>query len=115
MQSGFPLAVVLKSDRQRYYAALSVADKGDYPSFVNFIARSVERTLDIYLKVLTPKKEVKEKYLSLSELAKTTKFTDKYLNLLARTGKLEVHKEGRNWLTTKDALNRYLEGRARKR
>jgi len=115
MQAGFPLAVVLKNDRQRYYAALSTADKGDYLPFVNFIARTVERTLDIYLQVLTPKKEVKEKYLSLSELAKTTKFTEKYLNLLARNGKLEAHKDGRNWLTTKAALDRYLDGRKRKR
>lgn len=114
MQSGFPLAVVLKNDRLRYYSALSAADKGDYASFVNFIARAVERTLDIYLKVLTPSKNAKEKYLSLSELSKVSKFTEKYLNLLARTGKLEAHKEGRNWLTTKESLARYLENRVRK-
>jgi Fic family protein len=115
MQAGFPLVVVMKNDRKRYYASLSVADKGDYKSFVNFIARAVERTLDIYLKVLTPQTKSKEKYISLSELAKSTKFTEKYLNLLARSGKLEAHKEGRDWLTTKEALNRYLEGRDRKR
>ena len=115
MQSGFPLAVVLKNDRRRYYSALNAADKGNYSLFVNFIARAVERTLDIYLKVLTPSKNFREKYLSLSELSKKTKFTEKYLNLLARTGKLEAHKDGRNWLTTKEALKRYLEGRERKR
>lgn len=115
MQSGFPLVVILKNDRQRYYKALASADKGNYSLFVNFIARAVERTLDIYLKVLTPKKENKEKYISLTELAKTTKFSAKYLNLLARNGKLEAHKEGRNWLTTKEALKNYLEGRERMR
>lgn len=115
MQAGFPLVVILKSDRQRYYKALASADKGDYSLFVDFIARAVERTLDIYLKVLTPKKEYKEKYISLAELAKTSKFSDKYLNLLARNGKLEAHKEGRNWLTTKEALENYLVDRERKR
>ena len=115
MQAGFPLVVVMKNDRKRYYATLSVADKGDYAPFVNFISRAVERTLDIYLKVLTPNKVTKEKFISLKELSETTKFSDKYLNLLARSGKLEAHKEGRNWLTTKEALNRYLEGRDRKR
>lgn len=113
MQSGFPLVVILKSDRQRYYKALASADKGNYSLFVNFIARAVERTLDIYLKVLIPKKEQKERYISLAELAKTTKFSAKYLNLLARNGKLEAHKEGRNWLTTKKALKNYLEERER--
>lgn len=115
MQAGFPLVVVAKNDRKRYYATLSMADGGDYVPFINFIARATERTLDIYLNVLTPSKIVKEKYLSLAELSKMSKFSGKYLNLLARIGKLEAHKEGRNWLSTKESLNRYLEGRERKR
>jgi Fic family protein len=115
MESGFPLVIVLKNDRKRYYQALSLADKGDYIPFVNFIARAVERTLDIYLKILMPSKKGKEKFISLAELAKETKFTEKYLNLLARSGKLEAHKEGRNWLTSKEALKRYLDDRERKR
>ncbi|MEA3495328.1 MAG: Fic family protein [Bacteroidota bacterium] len=115
MQVGFPLVAVMKTDRKRYYMALSLADKGDYSSFVNFIARAVERTLDIYLKVVTPKSLVKEKYVSLAELAKDTRYDKKYLNLLARTGKLEAHKDGRNWLASKEALNRYIKGRERKR
>lgn len=115
MEAGFPLVVILKNDRKRYYSTLALADKGEYSLFVNFIARAVERTLDIYLKVIMPKNRSKEKYISLAELAKTTKFSDKYLNLLARNGKLEAHKEGRNWLTTKESLKNYLEGRERKR
>lgn len=115
MQDGFPLVIVLKNDRKRYYNTLSLADKGNYTDFVNFIARSVERALDIYLKVLTPGKKRTEKHVSLAELAKNSKFSEKYLNLLARNGKLEAHKEGRNWLSSKDALKRYLDGRERKR
>ena len=115
MQAGFPLAVVMKNDRKRYYNTLSLADNNDPVPFVNFIARSVERTLDIYLKVLTPKEKNKEKYIGLSDLARDSKFSEKYLNLLARSGKLEAHKEGRNWLSTKESLKRYLAGRERKR
>lgn len=115
MQSGFPLVIVLKNDRKKYYRTLSLADKGDYIPFVNFIARAVERTLDIYLKILMPSKKGNEEFIPLAELAKETNFTEKYLNLLARNGKLEAHKEGRNWLTSKEALNRYLESRERKR
>ena len=115
MQSGFPLVIVLKNDRKRYYQTLSLADKGDYVSFVNFIARAVERTLDIYLKILRPDKKNKEKFIPLAELAKSAKFTEKYLNHLARSGKLEAHKEGRNWLSSKEALKRYLDSRERKR
>ncbi|EKD59051.1 MAG: hypothetical protein ACD_56C00003G0002 [uncultured bacterium] len=115
MQSGFPLVIVLKNDRKKYYKTLSLADKGDYASFANFIARAVERTLDIYLKILMPSKKGNEKYISLADLAKESKFTEKYLNKLARNGKLEAHKEGRNWLTSKDALKRYMDSRERVR
>lgn len=113
MQSGFPLVIILKNDRKKYYQTLSEADKGEYANFVNFIARAVERTLDIYLKILMPNKKGQEKYISLAELAKESKFTEKYLNKLARSGKLEAHKEGRNWLTSKDALKRYMDSRER--
>jgi Fic family protein len=113
MQAGFPLVIVMKNDRKKYYQTLSLADKGDYAPFINFIARAVERTLDIYLKILAPSKKNKEKFISLSELAKDSKFTEKYLNLLVRSGKLEAHKEGRNWLSSKDALKRYLDSRER--
>lgn len=113
MQSGFPLVIVMKNDRKKYYQTLSLADKGDYTPFVNFIARAVERTLDIYLKILAPSEKNTEKFISLSELAKESKFTTKYLNLLARNGKLEAHKEGRNWLSSKKALKRYLDNRER--
>ncbi|MCK9378873.1 MAG: Fic family protein [Candidatus Moranbacteria bacterium] len=115
MQAGFPLVIVLKNDRKKYYQTLSVADKGEYADFVNFIARAVERTLDIYLKILMPSKKSNEKYISLADLARDSKFTEKYLNLLARSGKLEAHKEGRNWLSSKDALKRYMDSRERVR
>jgi len=67
------------------------------------------------LKVLTPTNKTREKYYSLLELSKGTAYSAKYLNLLARTGKLEAHKEGRDWLSTKEAVKRYVELRKRKR
>jgi Fic family protein len=115
MQSGYPIAIILKNDRKRYYNVLSKADRDDLVPFVRFIAQAVERSLDIYLKILTPKEKKKEKFIPLSQLSKGTKFSSKYLNLLIRTGKLEAYKEGRIWVSSKEALLRYLEGRERKR
>lgn len=115
MQAGYPLVIVLKNDRKKYYQVLSKADKGDLVPFVIFIARAVERSLDIYLKTLTPVSKKREKYLSLSEIAKQTPYSAKYLNLLVRQGKLEAHKQGRIWLTTKEAIERYTKTRERKR
>ncbi|MFC1524419.1 Fic family protein [Thermodesulfobacteriota bacterium] len=115
LQAGFPLVVILKNDRRRYYRLLSEADRGNPAPFARFIAQAVQRTLDIYLKVLTPTGKSKEHFISLADLANNSRFSAKYLNLLARTGKFEAHKEGRNWLTSQEALRRYLDGRERKR
>ncbi|MDA2922344.1 helix-turn-helix domain-containing protein [Patescibacteria group bacterium AH-259-L07] len=82
---------------------------------MRFIAQAIERSLDLYFKTLTPVTKKREKYLPLSELAKQTPYSAKYLNLLVRQGKLEAHKQARNWLTSKEAIERYIQGRERKR
>ena len=115
MQAGYPLVVIMKTDRKKYYDVLDQADDGTYEPLVKFVAQSIERSLDIYLKTLTPAATKQEKFLSLNEISKITPFSAKYLNLLARQGKLEAHKEGRDWLTSKEAIERYLKNRTRKR
>lgn len=115
LRAGFPLVIILKNDRKKYYRVLALADKGQYEPLVRFIAQAVERSLDIYFKVLTPATKHKEVFLTLADLAKQSPYSAKYLNLLARSGKLEAHKEGRNWLVSREALERYVQGRKRKR
>lgn len=56
-----------------------------------------------------------EQLVLLSKLAKTNPYSEKYLNLLVRSGKLEAHKEGRNWVSSQKALDDYLANRERKR
>lgn len=115
MKAGYPLVIILKNDRKKYYDVLDKADSSKYESLVKFIAQSIERSLDIYLKTLTPGTQKQEKFLTFAEISKTVPFSAKYLNLLARQGKLEAHKEGRNWLTSKEATERYLKNRTRQR
>lgn len=115
MKRGYPLTIILKNDRKKYYQVLQQADKNNYPPLIRFVARSVERSLDIYLKTLTPTSQQREKFYSLTEIAKKVSFSAEYLNLLARQGKLEAHKEKRNWLTSLEAIKRYFESRQRKR
>jgi len=115
MQVGFPLSIILKNDRKKYYRVLTKADSGDCEPFVRFIAQTVERSLDIYFKVLTPTNKKREKYIKLSIISKDTPYSAKYLNLLARQGKLEAHKERRDWVTTKEAVQRYVKNRNRQR
>lgn len=115
MRAGCPLVVILKNDRKKYYEVLDRADKGDYGPLIRFVAQSVERSLNIYLKTLIPATHTREEFVKLAEISKTTTFSAKYLNLLARLGKLEAHKEGRDWLTSKEAIERYLKNRSRQR
>ncbi len=115
MQAGYPLTVILKNDRKKYYNVLAKADKGELKEIVMFIASAVMRSLEIYLKALTPMTEKREKYILLSEAAPGSGYSSKYLNLLIRQGKLEGHKEGRNWYTTEESVERYKKNRKRKR
>ncbi len=115
LQAGYPLVIVLKNDRKKYYRVLALADKGQHEPLVRFIAQAVERSLAIYLKVLTPASKKKEVFVSLRELSDQSPYSAKYLNLLARTGKIEAHKEGRDWLVSKESLERYIQGRERNR
>lgn len=115
MQKGFPLVMILRNDRKRYYDTLDKADKDDYKPFVRFIAQAVERSLNMYLKILLPTSKNKENYDLLSIISKKTPYSEKYLNLLVRLGKIEAYKENRNWLTSIEAVNRYIKGRMRKR
>jgi len=115
LQKGYPLVIILKNDRKRYYRVLQEADKKNYKPLVEFVGKAVERSLDIYLNMLTPASKKNEKTISLTEAAKLCHYSAKYLNLLANKGLLDAYKQGRNWLTTKEAITRYMASRQRKR
>jgi Fic family protein len=110
MKNGFPPGVVLKTERKKYYSCLEKGNKGDLKDFIDFIGRTIERSLTIWLDALKPEKERKksQKYLPLSEICKYTPYSQEYLSLLARRGKIEAVKLGRNWHSTVDAAKKYL-------
>jgi Fic family protein len=115
MQKGYPMVIILKNDRQKYYRALDRADRGEKTDIEKLIAQAVERSMNIYLKVIKSGTSKNEKLVRLSGLTKKSGFSEKYLNLLARSGKLDAHKEGRDWLSSQKALESYLQERERKR
>ncbi len=108
MQDGYPLAIILKNDRKRYYRVLDLADNGDYKGICAFIAQAVMRSLTMYLKVLKPTEKIKERLIALEELSKKSPYSATYLRKLATLGKLEALKEGRNWLSSEKSLQNYL-------
>jgi Fic family protein len=111
IQNGYPPAVILNIDRKKYYRVLKEADREHYNNYFNFIGRSIERSLLIYLNALKSKhdKEDRYGYISLQEAAKMCEYGIEYLSYLARTGRLKAVKIQRNWLTTREALMDYIE------
>ena len=107
MRNGYPPIIILRAERKKYLRTIMQARmENDINHFANFVAKAVERSLDIYLDSLgTESKE----YLSLAEASKISrnKYSEEYLSLLARNGKIGAVKFGRNWKITKEALEEY--------
>ncbi|MDO8970063.1 MAG: Fic family protein [Saprospiraceae bacterium] len=114
MRAGFPPAIILKNDRKKYYDALNKANTGDYSKLLLLVVQALERSLDIYLGNFT---NTYEDYQPISDIVAEPDFPygQEYVSLLARQGKIDAFKEGRNWLTTKNAVLEYMELRQRKR
>lgn len=107
MQAGYPLTIIQNNDRKKYYRVLALADQGSFKALVNFIGQAVLRSLTIYLDAIVPAKQ-KEGLITLAEATKYCSYSQAYLGKLAKEGKLEAVKLKRNWMTTKEAVERYV-------
>ena len=114
LNAGFPPAIILKNDRKKYYSALNMANKGNYAKLMLLMCQALERSLNIYLNAMP---DSDDSYTEISNIANEPEvpYGQEYISLLARQGKIDAYKEGRNWLTTKDAVLVYIENRKRKR
>ncbi|MFM2231108.1 MAG: hypothetical protein RL607_2366 [Bacteroidota bacterium] len=113
MQAGYPPAIILKNDRKKYYEALNQANNGNYQKLMLLMCQAVERSLNIYLNALPGQ----ESYESIATIVSEpgVSYGQEYVSLLARQGKIDAYKEGRNWFTTRKAIEDYIENRQRKR
>ena len=115
MRQGYPPAIILKQDRRKYYEALNQANKGNYGKLLLLVLQAAERTLDIYLGSVSS--HAYADYKPIVDIVKEADipYSQEYVSLLARQGKIAALKEGRDWLTTKAAVEAYRLGRDRKR
>lgn len=116
MRQGYPPTIILKVNRQQYYRVLAQADRNDAMPLVNFVGRAVERSLVLYLNACTPQMTEppdEEKWISLRQAALDSPYSQEYLSLLARSGRLEAIKRGRNWFTTHNAIKAYRQSLTR--
>ncbi|MBN1888188.1 MAG: Fic family protein [Thermoflexales bacterium] len=110
MCDGYPPTIILRVNRRQYYRVLAQADKGNEGPLVNFVGRTVERSLTLYLQACTLRKKAPkrdEEWIALAEAAKGTSYSQEYLSLLSRKGRLEAIKRGRVWYTTRSAVQEY--------
>jgi len=101
--NGYPPIVIQKEDRKKYYKTLNKADQGDLSNFATFIARSVNESIQYYLSSFIDE----ERLESLSELSKKSDYSQEYLSLRARQGKLDAVKIENIWYSSKRALKDY--------
>lgn len=114
MRKGFPPAIILKNDRKKYYEALNQANKGNYYKLCLLMLQALERSLNIYIGALPGKSYDYEPIANIVE-EPGFPYGQEYVSLLARRGKIDAYKEGRNWLTTKTAIEDYMSTRKRER
>ena len=116
MKDGYPPAIILKNDRKKYYQALNFANNGDYSKLFLLVAQAQERSLNIYLNSF-PTTNYDDEYLEINDILEdgSIPYGQEYISLLARTGKIDAYKEGKNWLTSKTAVKQYIKNRKRKR
>jgi len=113
MRAGFPPAIILRNDRKKYYDALNQANKGSYAKLVLMMMQALERSIDIYLGAYPDAEEYQLISSIVSEL--DVPYGQEYVSLLARQGKIDAYKEGRDWLTTEKAVKDYIAKRKRNR
>jgi len=103
MREGYPPIVIQKEDRKKYYKALKKADNGDLSDFAIFIARLINESIQYYLSSFVDE----ERLVTLSELSKKSDYSQEYLSLRARQGKLDAVKIDNVWYSSKRALKDY--------
>ncbi|NLI41596.1 MAG: Fic family protein, partial [Caldisericales bacterium] len=110
MRAGYPPTVIQRINRRQYYRVLDQADAGKPATLVNFVGRAVERSMNLYMEACTPvisAPSPEAEWIPLREAAGGTPYSQEYLSLLARTGRIEAVKRGRVWYTTRKLVEEY--------
>ncbi len=103
MKKGYPPIIIQKEDRKNYYKSLNKADLGDLSDFAMFIACAVNESLQYYLSRFIEE----DRLVPLSDLSKKSDYSQEYLSLRARQGKLDAVKIENVWHSSKKALKDY--------
>jgi Fic family protein len=105
IKNGYFPTIILKNDRMKYYDVLEKAHKGQINNFVFFMARSLERTIYLYLEAIP---QIKDNFITLKQASEISDYSQDYLNVMARRGTIPAFKIKRNWVISKTEFLKYL-------
>jgi hypothetical protein len=105
IQSGYPPAVILASQRPRYLQALRIADSGNANPLAEVIARAVSSALSRFL---IPNLAGEAKLVPLTALAARGPYSAVYLRQLVLAGRLRAIRDGNLWLSSRAWLQEYI-------
>lgn len=115
MLDGYPPVIISNTDRRKYLNALTWADKKNFKPLVLLVAIALEKSLDRHLLAIAKSIGYDKKMMPLRKLAKQSPYTQDYLSLLIRQGKIHGLKEGKVWYSSKEDVVNYIQSRLRKR
>ncbi|HWR63765.1 MAG TPA: Fic family protein [Candidatus Thermoplasmatota archaeon] len=104
MQEGYPPIVLKQEQRKTYYHVLHQGDNGNLSPFAMFLAKAMNEALQFYLSVFIDE----EHLIPLKELAEHSPYSQEYLSLRARQGKLDAVKLEEIWYSSNRALKEYI-------
>ena len=87
MRKGFPPAIILKTDRKKYYEALNQANNGNYHKLCLLMLQAVERSLNMYINALPGHNYGDYEPISNIVAEPDVPYGQEYISLLARQGK----------------------------
>jgi hypothetical protein len=92
-------------DRYRPLPPDTVRRLNDDLRVANLIGQATEAGLDLYLEACAALPS--DSYALLSKLAQSSDYSVEYLGWLARQGRVDAIKRGRQWYSTREAIEQY--------
>jgi fido (protein-threonine AMPylation protein) len=108
VQAGYPPAVILATQRQRYLQGLKLADTGNPNLLAEILARAVSGALSRFL---IPNLAGEAKLVPLTALAARGPYSAAYLRQLVLKGRLRAIRDGNLWLSSRAWLSDYVAAR----
>jgi excisionase family DNA binding protein len=118
MQAGFPSGIIRKEDRSTYINSLEKGQtKNDLIDYYTIMTEAVDRSLDIYLEAVQPKREsiqelnLQQRFYTTEEVAKLLQVDPETVRRYVRQGNLRAVKLGGKFIRIDKAdLDIFIEG-----